>query len=68
MSCLGSGARIVAMLMRSQVSNDPKTLAVYGGIFKGVAAAGLAVAFGLSAGAVTTINISIIMFVLQIVA
>ncbi len=50
------------------VTNKPRTLAVYGGLFKGIAAAGLAVAFGLSAGGVSYMHIAIIMFVLQMVA
>ncbi|KAF7557020.1 hypothetical protein G7046_g6155 [Stylonectria norvegica] len=56
------------MWIMSLFTNQPRVLAVYGGLFKGVAAAGLAVAFGLSAGGVSQLHISIIMFILQVVS
>lgn len=53
------------MWLMSTFTNKPRKLAVYGGLFKGVAAGGLALLFGLSSAAVSLLHISIFVFCLQ---
>ncbi|KAK2609126.1 hypothetical protein QQS21_002353 [Conoideocrella luteorostrata] len=43
----------VGMWVMGTFTNDPGTLAVYGGLWKGIAAAGVAVQFGMAAGKVS---------------
>ncbi|KAK7903802.1 hypothetical protein LTR67_001822 [Exophiala xenobiotica] len=45
--------QLLGMWVMGALTNDPRKLGIYGGIWRGMAGAGLAVSFGLSAGGVS---------------
>ncbi|KAJ6438094.1 hypothetical protein O9K51_08683 [Purpureocillium lavendulum] len=60
--------QMMVMWVMSALSNEPKLLARYGGFFKGMLSAGLAIAFGQEAGGVSYLGQTLTQAIMQIVS
>ncbi|KAK2750125.1 hypothetical protein FQN57_004620 [Myotisia sp. PD_48] len=60
--------QLIGMWVMGTFTNDPRNLAVYGGIWKGVAGGGLAVSFGMNSAGVSHQSQLIMMFIFQFIS
>ncbi|KAF7556673.1 hypothetical protein G7Z17_g1267 [Cylindrodendrum hubeiense] len=60
--------QMMVMWVMSSLSNEPKLLARYGGFFKGMLSAGLAIAFGQEAGGVSYLGQTLTQTIMQVVS
>ncbi|KAF5556146.1 hypothetical protein FMEXI_1279 [Fusarium mexicanum] len=60
--------QMMVMWVMSALSNEPKLLARYGGFFKGMLSAGLAIAFGQEAGGVSYLGQTLTQTIMQVVS